>query len=175
MRPGILSLLAGLLLSSLASAQLSGVVGPTTTRATKRSKKVCNVLDYGGVASKTADIGPPITSAFAACKSGGTGILFLIELGLQLILRSLYPPRRLWNDYLGDSFWRNWMGTAAGWDHIPCGVSFGPLRKMEIKLKLSRTAGGHMIVIEKGSDFEMYSSTSQGAIQGYGYTYHASN
>jgi rhamnogalacturonan hydrolase len=67
------SIMCALLLPALVTAQLSGLVGPTTTRETKRSKKVCNVLDYGGVASKTSDIGPPIASAFAACKSGGTG------------------------------------------------------------------------------------------------------
>ena len=61
------------LLPSLITAQLSGRVGPLTTRAAKQTK-VCNVLDYGGVASKTADIGPALLSAFNACKSGGTGI-----------------------------------------------------------------------------------------------------
>ena len=74
MKFSILSFLAALLVPSLVTAQLSGSVGPTTTRASKRTK-VCNVLDYGGVASKTSDIGPPIASAFAACKSGGTGKL----------------------------------------------------------------------------------------------------
>ncbi|KAL1878126.1 hypothetical protein VTK73DRAFT_8006 [Phialemonium thermophilum] len=34
------------------------------------------------------------------------------------------------------------------------------------------TAGGHMIFIEKAKDFEFYSSTSKGAIQGYGYEFH---
>lgn len=72
MKSSILSFLAALLVPSLVAAQLSGSVGPTTTRASKRTK-VCNVLDYGGVASKTSDVGPPIASAFAACKSGGTG------------------------------------------------------------------------------------------------------
>jgi len=32
-----------------------------------------------------------------------------------------------------------------------------------------------MIVIDRGSDFEMYSSTSKGAIQAYGYVFHAGN
>ena len=68
------SYLAAFLLPSLVAAQLSGTVGPTTTRASKRTK-VCNVLNYGGVASKTSDVGPAISSAFAACKSGGTGVL----------------------------------------------------------------------------------------------------
>jgi hypothetical protein len=73
MRLKVLSILGALLLPALVTAQLSGHVGPTTTREAKRSKKVCNILDYGGVASKTSDIGPPISSAFAACKTGGTG------------------------------------------------------------------------------------------------------
>lgn len=60
-----------LLLPFLVTAQLSGTVGPTTTTAQKAAKKVCNVLSYGGVASKTSDLGPPLASAWAACKSGG--------------------------------------------------------------------------------------------------------
>ncbi|PQE28144.1 glycoside hydrolase family 28 protein [Rutstroemia sp. NJR-2017a BBW] len=35
------------------------------------------------------------------------------------------------------------------------------------------TAGGHMIVIQNSTDFELYSSRSSGAIQGYGYVFHA--
>jgi rhamnogalacturonan hydrolase len=34
------------------------------------------------------------------------------------------------------------------------------------------TAGGHMIVVENTDDFELYSSNSKGAVQGYGYTFH---
>lgn len=33
--------------------------------------------------------------------------------------------------------------------------------------------GGNMIMIEHSSDFELFSSTSKGAIQGYGYEFHA--
>jgi rhamnogalacturonan hydrolase len=33
------------------------------------------------------------------------------------------------------------------------------------------TAGGHMIIIENTSDFELFSLTSKGAIQGYGYQF----
>lgn len=66
-------LVATACLLALAAAQLTGRVGPTTSRESKRAK-VCNVLDYGGVASKTADIGPAINKAFNACKTGGTGM-----------------------------------------------------------------------------------------------------
>lgn len=67
-----LTALAAIVLPTLVSAQLTGTVGPLTSRESK-AQKICNVLDYGGKASKTADIGPALTSAFAACKSGGTG------------------------------------------------------------------------------------------------------
>jgi rhamnogalacturonan hydrolase len=32
-----------------------------------------------------------------------------------------------------------------------------------------------MILINKGSDVEFYSSTSKGAVQGYGYVFHKTN
>lgn len=38
---------------------------------------------------------------------------------------------------------------------------------------LTRTDSGNMIMIEHTTDFEMYSSTSAGAIQGYGYEFHS--
>jgi rhamnogalacturonan hydrolase len=38
----------------------------------------------------------------------------------------------------------------------------------------NRTGGGNMIFVGSTSDFEMYSSTSKGAMQGYGYTFHTS-
>lgn len=74
MASSIVLLLVGVLSlwCSPALAQLSGRVGPTTTTASKRAT-VCNVLQYGGVADKSSDIGPAIQAAFAACKSGGTG------------------------------------------------------------------------------------------------------
>lgn len=33
------------------------------------------------------------------------------------------------------------------------------------------TAGGHMIIVENTTDFEFFSLSSKGAIQGYGYTF----
>lgn len=63
------------LLPALVVGQLSGSVGPLTTVATKTAKKTCNVLNYGAKADKTTDLGPPLQSAFAACKSGGVIII----------------------------------------------------------------------------------------------------
>ena len=93
MKLNFISLLATVLLPSTVKAQLSGTVGPTTTRAAKAAVKVCNVLDYGGVASTTSDIGPPLASAWAACKSGGEGkptsILFV---ALADDIKSIFLP-----------------------------------------------------------------------------------
>ncbi|RDL37055.1 Glycoside hydrolase family 28 protein [Venustampulla echinocandica] len=136
------SYIAALLLPSLVAAQLSGPVGPTTTRDSKRNK-VCNVLNYGGIASKTSDIGPAIQSAYAACKSGGT----------------VYVPP---GDY-GMSTWVS-MSGGTGWAFQLDGVIYR-----------TGTAGGNMIVVDKATDFEFYSSTSKGAIQGNGYIFHADN
>ncbi|KAF2021370.1 glycoside hydrolase family 28 protein [Aaosphaeria arxii CBS 175.79] len=55
--------------------QLSGKVGPSTSVATKTAKKTCNVLNYGAKADKSTDLGPPLASAFAACKTGGTVVV----------------------------------------------------------------------------------------------------
>ncbi|KAK3937868.1 pectin lyase fold/virulence factor [Diplogelasinospora grovesii] len=68
----VLSSIVGLLVVvQQVAAQLSGTVGPTTTRAAKAATKICNILSYGGVASATTDNSAAITSAWAACKSGG--------------------------------------------------------------------------------------------------------
>ena len=48
LRPDTLCALLSLPL--LAWAQLSGRVGPTTTRAQKAATKVCNIMDFGAVA-----------------------------------------------------------------------------------------------------------------------------
>jgi rhamnogalacturonan hydrolase len=89
--------LAGALFVSSVKAQLSGTVGPTTTTAHKAATKVCNILSYGGVASKTTDNGPAIASAWADCKAGGESKSFLLKcphIRMLLIgLNSLHPCR----------------------------------------------------------------------------------
>ncbi|CAD6447519.1 5a217921-5ebc-4faa-8333-fac1cd0b8846 [Sclerotinia trifoliorum] len=142
MQLSTLTALAAIALPALVSAQLSGAVGPSTSRESK-AKKVCNVLNYGGKASKTADIGPALKSAFAACKTGGT----------------VYVPP---GDY-GMSTWVTLSGGSA-W-----------ALKLDGIIYRVGTDAGNMIMIEHTTDFEMYSSTSAGAIQGYGYEFHKSS
>lgn len=54
-----------------AAAQLSGSVGPLTSRAAKAAVKTCNIMDYGGVADATTDNSQAINDAWAACSTGG--------------------------------------------------------------------------------------------------------
>lgn len=73
MKLSSISTLAGILFSSRVTAQLSGTVGPTTSTASKAATKVCNILDYGGVASTSTDNGAAILAAWTACVDGGEG------------------------------------------------------------------------------------------------------
>ncbi|KAJ9629313.1 hypothetical protein H2203_001686 [Taxawa tesnikishii (nom. ined.)] len=126
---------------TLVVGQLSGSVGPLTTHATKAAKKTCNVLDYGAKADGKTDIGPAITSAFSACKTGGV-----------VIIPSGNYAMATWVTLSGGSAW------AIQLDGI---------------LSRTGTAGGNMFMIEHSTDFELFSSTSKGAIQGNGYVFHA--
>jgi rhamnogalacturonan hydrolase len=122
------------LLPTLSIAQLSGSVGPSTDAGTKTAKKQCNVLDYGAKADKTTDVGPPLASAFAACKSGGTVII----------------PE-------GDYAMKTWvtLNGGSGWALQLDGIIYR-----------TGTDGGNMIFIRNANDFEMFSSTGKGAVQG---------
>lgn len=128
------------LLAGLASAQLSGPVGPLTSVAEKKAKKICNVLDYGAKADQATDLGPPLAAAFAACKTGGL----------------VYVPG---GKYVLDS-WVTLNGGNA-WALQLDGVVYR-----------TGTAGGNMIFIEHSTDFELFSGTSKGAIQGNGFEFH---
>ncbi|PNS21138.1 hypothetical protein CAC42_3476 [Sphaceloma murrayae] len=128
------------LLSSLVEAQLAGAVGPTTNTAAKRAKKVCNVLDNGGKADGKTDIGPAITKAFNACKTGG---IVLIPAGNYAL-----------------NTWVNLSG-GSGW-----------ALQLDGTISRTGTAAGNMILVQRTSDFEFFSSTGKGAVQGNGYVYH---
>lgn len=69
-RFGVSALIAAAF-SLQAAAQLSGSVGPLTSRAAKAAIKTCNIMDYGGVASATTDNSQAITDAWDACSATG--------------------------------------------------------------------------------------------------------
>ncbi|KAF7979129.1 hypothetical protein HWV62_43355 [Athelia sp. TMB] len=122
----------------MASAQLSGAVGPITPLAAKRTM-ICNVLDYGGKIG-TTDIGPAISAAFNQCVKVHSG-------------STLYVPPGNYG-----------MAT---WVTLDDGVQWA--FQMDGFITRTATTGGHMIIIENANDFEFYSSTSAGTIQGLGY------
>lgn len=122
------------LLPKLVAGQLSGKVGPLTSHASKTSKKTCNVLNYGAKADKTTDIGPPLASAFAACKTGGT-----------VVIPSGDYAMNTWVSLTGGSAWA---------------------LQLDGTIYRTGTAGGNMIFIGSTSDFELFSSTGKGAVQG---------
>ncbi|KAF6832669.1 rhamnogalacturonase A precursor [Colletotrichum plurivorum] len=83
MKLASLSLLAlAALLPDWAGAQLSGRVGPTTTRAAKAAKKTCKITDYGAKTGASGDIGAALKSAWDACKTGGEVLIPAGEWGL---------------------------------------------------------------------------------------------
>lgn len=135
--PGLVATLSYIL---QASAQLSGTVGPSTTTASKSATKVCNILDYGGVADASTDNSDAITSAWTDCVAGG----------------EVYIPE-------GDYGLSSWVTLTGGQ-----GVSIN----LEGTIYRTGTDDGNMIFIEHTTDFEFYSATSKGAIQGYGYEFH---
>ena len=130
---------------SCVQAQLSGPVGPLTSSTSKASKKTCSVLAYGAKADKSTDLGPPLLAAFNACKTGGLVLVPPGEYSLST-----------WVNLSGGSAW------ALQFD--------GTIYRSE-----TATAGGNMIFIQHTSDFEMFSSNRQGAMQGNGYLFHKDN
>jgi rhamnogalacturonan hydrolase len=138
------SITAGaLLLPSLTTAYLTGSVGPTTSTSDKAAIKTCNILDYGAVADNSTDVGQPIMDAAADCSSGG--IVYIPEGDYNM---------KVWAEISGGSSWGIQLDGI-----IYRGVENGG-------------DSGHMFYIAHADDFEFFSSTSKGAIQGLGYQFH---
>ncbi|KXS12639.1 glycoside hydrolase family 28 protein [Gonapodya prolifera JEL478] len=137
----VAALLALAPLLSIASAQLSGRVGPLTSICKKTT--ICNVLDYGAKADGVTDIGPAILSAFTNCV-------------LKNNASTLYVPP-------GNYAMATWVTLRNGntWAFQMDGI-----------ITRTGTAGGHMIIVQGGSDFEMFSKTRAGAFQGAGVDFH---
>ncbi|RAH73970.1 pectin lyase-like protein [Aspergillus aculeatinus CBS 121060] len=132
------------LLLATAQGQLAGRVGPLTSAAEKNATRTCNVLDYGAVADNATDVGQPIIDAFADCGRGG--VIYI-------------PP----GDYLQTT-----------WVHLTNGSAFAIQLDGIIYRGAAPSSQSYMFEISSSSDFEVFSSTSRGAIQGSGYLYHQS-
>lgn len=71
----------------LVLAQLTGPVGPLTPLAHKT--KICNILDYGGVADNTTNVAPAIHKAFAECVQRSPGTVLYVPNGNYLVTESI--------------------------------------------------------------------------------------
>ncbi|KZT29600.1 glycoside hydrolase family 28 protein [Neolentinus lepideus HHB14362 ss-1] len=129
------------LLSGTVFGQLTSSVGPLTSRSAKAATKTCNVLNYGAKADKSTDLGPPLLSAFNACKSGGVVVVPSGDYALET-----------WQTLSGGNAWA---------------------LQLDGMIYRTGTSGGNMLFIEHSTDFELFSSTSKGGIQGLGYVLHA--
>jgi rhamnogalacturonan hydrolase len=108
-------LVVALSLPSLVPAQLAGSsypIGPLTSSDAKWAVKVCDVTDYGAVADRSTDIGPPLLAAFNACKTGGIGGSGsgLLIVAFRLTCCSQHSIGNLCHGHLGDSQWRHSLG-----------------------------------------------------------------
>nr|OQO31566.1 putative rhamnogalacturonase B [Rachicladosporium sp. CCFEE 5018] len=128
------------LFSTAQSTNLAGKVGPLTSIAAKKAVKTCDITAYGGKAG--SNISAAITSAFAACKTGGVVVIPSGQYNLAT-----------WVSLSGGKAW------ALQLDGI---------------ITRTGTAGGNMIFIQHTTNFEMFSSTGEGAVQGLGYQLHKS-
>jgi polygalacturonase len=70
-----------------ASSQLIGPVGPRTPLSEKT--RVCNILDFGGVADNSTDVAPAITTAFEQCVQRQPGSRLVVPEGNYLLKQSI--------------------------------------------------------------------------------------
>ncbi|KAN0092144.1 carbohydrate-binding module family 1 protein [Hyaloscypha variabilis] len=134
-------LLANTLFSALTSATQVDLstVGPLTPLSSKT--KICNILDYGGIADNSTDIGPAIELAFSSCAITGAATIYIppgsysLQTGVVLNKGSAYA------------------------------IQIDGL----ITLTSDGSYAGNAFILENGSDIEVFSSNGLGAISGQGY------
>lgn len=142
MRSSTFTLALGALASFLSVATAQLTQSVGPTSSLSSKSKVCNVLSYGARADGRTDIGPAILSAFNQCAKSGDATIYI-------------PP--------GNYAMSTWI-TLSGGSRYAVQID-GIIRR-------TGTAGGHMIIFSGGSDIEVFSKTSRGAIQGAGYEMH---
>ncbi|GKT49680.1 putative rhamnogalacturonate lyase B [Colletotrichum spaethianum] len=123
-----------------------------------------------GSAQLSGKVGPSTTAAAKAAKktckitdygakSGATG-----DIGAAL--KSAWDACKTGGEILipeGEWGLGTWQTLSGG-----TGVSIN----LQGTIYRTGTAGGHMIIVQKSTDVEFYSSNSKGAMQGYGYEFH---
>lgn len=144
------------------SANLQDAVGPLTSVADKKAVKTCDITDYGATADGKTDVSTALTDAYADCKAGG---VIVIPTGTYAL--------DTWVTLTGGSAWAIQLDgtiirTGADGGNMICESLQHHAPCYYVVLRLHSVT-----VIEHTSDFELFSSTGAGAIQGYGYEFHA--
>ncbi|EGP82832.1 unnamed protein product [Zymoseptoria tritici ST99CH_1A5] len=160
----------------LVLAQLTGPVGPLTPLAHKT--KICNILDYGGVADNTTNVAPAIHKAFAECVQRSPGTVLYVPNGNYLVTESIVLANAT-----------NWAFQLDGLITVAYGPNYAVPREVALwgippdPVSRANTIDGEgdgrflldVILIVNANDFEFHSSDGRGAIQGQGYLYRNAN
>ncbi|KAJ5973989.1 CAZyme family GH28 [Penicillium waksmanii] len=168
-------LLTQLLLLKVAFGQLIGPVGPTTNLEEKTVE--CNILHYGAIADNSTDISNSVEKAFTECVTKHPGSRLIIPEGNYLLNRSVVLSNGT-----------NWALQLEGLVTAAYGGNWSVDRELILQGSagvelINSTINGEgdqrflldVLVIVNAVDFEFYSSTGLGAIQGQGYIYRNSN
>ncbi|KAJ5355541.1 uncharacterized protein N7496_012753 [Penicillium cataractarum] len=159
----------------VAASQLVGTVGPPTPLDEKTVE--CNVLNYGAVADNSTDISFAVEKAFTECVLQSPGSRLIIPKGEYLLSRSV-----VLSNATNWAFQLDGLITAAydgNWtvdrDLILQGFAGSDLINSTINGEGDGKFLLDVLVIVNAVDFEFYSLTGTGAIQGQGYLYRNAN
>ncbi|EMT64397.1 pectin lyase fold/virulence factor [Fusarium oxysporum II5] len=145
-----LVLITGLFSAILATAQLTGPVGPLTALSQKTHE--CNILDYGAVNDNSTDIADAIEKTFKTCVLPHAGSRLIVPDGQYLIKRSVILSNGT-----------NWAFQLDGLITLAYGGNWTVDRDGQFLQ--------NGLTIINPVDFEFYSQNGKGAIQGQGYIY----
>ncbi|KAH7208687.1 pectin lyase fold/virulence factor [Fusarium oxysporum] len=145
-----LVLITGLFSAILATAQLTGPVGPLTALSQKTHE--CNILDYGAVNDNSTDIADAIEKTFKTCVLPHAGSRLIVPDGQYLIKRSVVLSNGT-----------NWAFQLDGLITLAYGGNWTVDRDGQFLQ--------NGLTIINPVDFEFYSQNGKGAIQGQGYIY----
>ncbi|KAF5974125.1 murein transglycosylase [Fusarium coicis] len=166
-----LVLMTGLFSAFLATAQLTGPVGPLTSLSQKTHK--CNILNYGAINDNSTDTADAIEKTVNTCVLSNAGSRLIIPDGQYLIKRSVVLSNGT-----------NWALQLDGMITLAYGGNWTVDRKLVLQgfagvELLNATINGegdgqflqNGLTIINPVDFEFYSQNGKGAIQGQGYIY----
>jgi rhamnogalacturonan hydrolase len=183
-----------LLLAPQASSQLIGPVGATTPLHKKT--RVCNILDFGGVADNSTDVAPSIIDAFDKCVKRQPGSRLVVPAGNYLLKQSIVLSKGTnWAFQLDGLITAEYVGDSTGTSNflVPRELILEGFAGVQaLNSTINEEGDGKfleiLIVIINGLrclglfaacdanemiavDFEFYSENGLGAIQGQGYLY----